>query len=233
MRLASLPAATQTKTSSYYDIHHNFCVFGGHKSDFDGNSKYSRFNIHAYASVYVSQKERHNKYPSSMFLDFVTSATRPLHSALTVDANEIASATHQTLNASWWCRYGDKCLGILAQVLPPKGYGEQYVPSSPFHPPPFTFRLSFYTLRLSAFPSYGPFLPSTLPPLCLLPSNRGLIYSTASLKSARPRDRSRAAPSVACDSHPPTTPALLSPPRRRTGTRTISASSATLATRTR
>ena len=22
--------------------------------------------------------------------------------------------------------YGDKCLGILAQVLPPKGYGEQY-----------------------------------------------------------------------------------------------------------
>lgn len=59
--------------SSYYDIHHNFCVFGGHKSDFDGNSKYSRYNIHAYASV-----------------------------------------------------YGDKCLGILAQVLPPAGYHEQY-----------------------------------------------------------------------------------------------------------
>eukprot|EP00041_Stephanoeca_diplocostata_P024838 m.639093 g.639093 ORF g.639093 m.639093 type:complete len:968 (-) comp22611_c1_seq2:259-3162(-) len=38
--------------SSYYDIHHNFCVFGGHKSDFDGNSKVSRFNIHAYPNVY-------------------------------------------------------------------------------------------------------------------------------------------------------------------------------------
>lgn len=59
--------------SSYYDIHHNFCVYGGHKSDFDGNSKYSRFNIHAYASV-----------------------------------------------------YGGKCLGILAQVLPPQGYNEEY-----------------------------------------------------------------------------------------------------------
>jgi len=59
--------------SSYYDIHHNFCVFGGHKSDFDGNMKFSRYNIHAYPSV-----------------------------------------------------YGDKCLGILAQNLPPKGYAEQY-----------------------------------------------------------------------------------------------------------
>ena len=28
--------------SSWYDIHHNFCLFGGHKSDFDGNSKISR-----------------------------------------------------------------------------------------------------------------------------------------------------------------------------------------------
>lgn len=38
--------------SSYYAIHHNFCVYGGHKSDFDGNSKVSSFNIHAYPSVY-------------------------------------------------------------------------------------------------------------------------------------------------------------------------------------
>lgn len=38
--------------SSYYDIHHNFCVYGGHKSDFDGNKKISRNNIHAYPSVY-------------------------------------------------------------------------------------------------------------------------------------------------------------------------------------
>lgn len=33
-------------------IHHNFCVYGGHKSDFDGNKKISRDNIHAYPSVY-------------------------------------------------------------------------------------------------------------------------------------------------------------------------------------
>lgn len=38
--------------SSYYDIHHNFCVFGGHKSDFDGNKKRSFNNIHVYPSVY-------------------------------------------------------------------------------------------------------------------------------------------------------------------------------------
>lgn len=41
--------------SSYYNIHHNFCVYGGHKSDFDGNSKVSRNNIHVYPSVYSSQ----------------------------------------------------------------------------------------------------------------------------------------------------------------------------------
>lgn len=40
--------------SSYYQIHHNFCVFGGHKSDFDGNSKISSNNIHVYPSVYSS-----------------------------------------------------------------------------------------------------------------------------------------------------------------------------------
>ena len=59
--------------SSYYDIHHNFCVFGGHKSDFDGNRKISRNNIHAYSSV-----------------------------------------------------YGVTCASIGAQLLPPKGYAEEY-----------------------------------------------------------------------------------------------------------
>ncbi len=38
--------------SSYYDIHHNACVFGGHKSDFDGNKKRSFSNLHLYPSVY-------------------------------------------------------------------------------------------------------------------------------------------------------------------------------------
>jgi hypothetical protein len=38
--------------SSYYDIHHNVCVFGGHKSDFDGNRKLSHDNLHLYPSVY-------------------------------------------------------------------------------------------------------------------------------------------------------------------------------------
>eukprot|EP01052_Picozoa_sp_SAG31_P023506 SAG31_NODE_1943_length_6856_cov_8.165458_4_plen_232_part_00 len=38
--------------SSYYHIHHNFCVYGGHKGDFDGNKKISSDNIHAYPSVY-------------------------------------------------------------------------------------------------------------------------------------------------------------------------------------
>lgn len=40
--------------SSYYSIHHNFCVYGGHKSDFDGHNKTSAFNLHAYANVYGS-----------------------------------------------------------------------------------------------------------------------------------------------------------------------------------
>jgi hypothetical protein len=38
--------------SSYYHIHHNFCVYGGHKCDFDGNKKISSDNIHAFPSVY-------------------------------------------------------------------------------------------------------------------------------------------------------------------------------------
>ena len=40
--------------SSYYDIHHNFCLYGGHKSDFDGHSKISSNNLHIYPSVYGS-----------------------------------------------------------------------------------------------------------------------------------------------------------------------------------
>ena len=38
--------------SSYYRIHHNVCVYGGHKSDFDGHSKLSYSNLHIYANVY-------------------------------------------------------------------------------------------------------------------------------------------------------------------------------------
>lgn len=38
--------------SAYYNIHHNFCVYGGHKSDFDGHSKTSAFNLHVYPNVY-------------------------------------------------------------------------------------------------------------------------------------------------------------------------------------
>merc|ERR1712194_109874 len=38
--------------SAYYDIHHNFCVYGGHKANFDGHSKRSFFNIHVHPQVY-------------------------------------------------------------------------------------------------------------------------------------------------------------------------------------
>ena len=38
--------------SSYYDIHHNFCVFGGHKQNFDGHSKRGFANVYAYPQVY-------------------------------------------------------------------------------------------------------------------------------------------------------------------------------------
>ena len=41
--------------SSYYTIHHNFCVYGGHKADFDGHSKISSNNLHVYPSVYGSK----------------------------------------------------------------------------------------------------------------------------------------------------------------------------------
>ena len=41
--------------SSYYDIHHNFCVFGGHKQNFDGHSKRGFANVYAYPSVYGSK----------------------------------------------------------------------------------------------------------------------------------------------------------------------------------
>merc|ERR1711988_1559885 len=38
--------------SSNYDMSYNFCVFGGHKSDWDGNRKSSHHNLHVYSKVY-------------------------------------------------------------------------------------------------------------------------------------------------------------------------------------
>mmetsp|Transcript_15704 Transcript_15704/g.18909 ORF Transcript_15704/g.18909 Transcript_15704/m.18909 type:complete len:390 (+) Transcript_15704:2-1171(+) len=38
--------------SSYYEMHHNFCVFGGHKGDFDGHSKYSHHTVYIYPVSY-------------------------------------------------------------------------------------------------------------------------------------------------------------------------------------
>ena len=37
------------------DIHHNFCVFGGHKQNFDGHSKRGFANVYAYPQVYGSK----------------------------------------------------------------------------------------------------------------------------------------------------------------------------------
>jgi hypothetical protein len=41
--------------SSFYDDHHNFQVYGGHKSNFDGHSKRSVSNIMAFPLVYLPQ----------------------------------------------------------------------------------------------------------------------------------------------------------------------------------
>ena len=41
--------------SSFYHDHHNFFVYGGHKSDFDGHGKRSYNNIMAFANVYGSK----------------------------------------------------------------------------------------------------------------------------------------------------------------------------------
>merc|ERR1712226_1275600 len=38
--------------SAYYDIYHNFCMYGGHKQNFDGHSKRSFGNIHVHPQVY-------------------------------------------------------------------------------------------------------------------------------------------------------------------------------------
>jgi hypothetical protein len=38
--------------SAYYDIHHNLCMYGGHKANFDGHSKSSFNNIHVHPQVY-------------------------------------------------------------------------------------------------------------------------------------------------------------------------------------
>lgn len=40
--------------SAYYTMRRNFCVFGGHKSDFDGHSKKSIGNLHVYPFVYMT-----------------------------------------------------------------------------------------------------------------------------------------------------------------------------------
>lgn len=41
--------------SSFYDDHHNFEVYGGKKSDFDGHAKVTHDSIHAYSNVYGSK----------------------------------------------------------------------------------------------------------------------------------------------------------------------------------
>eukprot|EP01065_Artemidia_motanka_P009903 TRINITY_DN1513_c0_g1_i2.p1 TRINITY_DN1513_c0_g1~~TRINITY_DN1513_c0_g1_i2.p1 ORF type:complete len:956 (+),score=352.44 TRINITY_DN1513_c0_g1_i2:69-2870(+) len=38
--------------SAYYDIHHNFCMFGGHKANFDGHSKSGFNNVYVHPQVY-------------------------------------------------------------------------------------------------------------------------------------------------------------------------------------
>jgi len=38
--------------SAYYSIHHNFCVFGGHKQNFDGHDKHASNNVYVYPQVY-------------------------------------------------------------------------------------------------------------------------------------------------------------------------------------
>jgi len=38
--------------SAYYDIHHNLCMYGGHKANFDGHSKHSFNNIHVHPQIY-------------------------------------------------------------------------------------------------------------------------------------------------------------------------------------
>jgi len=38
--------------SAYYSIHHNFCVFGGHKQNYDGHDKHASFNVYVYPQVY-------------------------------------------------------------------------------------------------------------------------------------------------------------------------------------
>lgn len=41
--------------TSYWHLDSNFCVYGGHKSDFDGHSKTSSNNLHIYPQVYGSR----------------------------------------------------------------------------------------------------------------------------------------------------------------------------------
>jgi len=38
--------------SAYYSMHHNFCVYGGHKQNFDGHDKHSSFNVYVFPQVY-------------------------------------------------------------------------------------------------------------------------------------------------------------------------------------
>jgi hypothetical protein len=38
--------------SAYYAIHHNFCVYGGHKQNFDGHDKHGYSNVYVYPQVY-------------------------------------------------------------------------------------------------------------------------------------------------------------------------------------
>lgn len=60
--------------SSFYSIHHNFEVYGGHKSDFDGHAKRSYNNLHAYANVYGSRCVGIMNLPHAATSDFFAEA---------------------------------------------------------------------------------------------------------------------------------------------------------------
>ena len=72
--------------SSWYNLFNNYCVYGGHKSDFDGHSKRSFNNIHAYSNVYGSKCAGIMNLPHVSVNDFFAEGYRGNKCVLAEDA---------------------------------------------------------------------------------------------------------------------------------------------------
>ncbi len=112
--------------SSYYDIFSNFCVYGGHKGDFDGNSKRSFGNIAVYPTVCVRFARPSSSTRVRVSVAAGSKGAPTPHPPPQPPPPKPAPRGKPPPHTNCANRYGTRCVGITAQGLPPAGYAEAY-----------------------------------------------------------------------------------------------------------